>query len=147
MQQTNQYQFNLIEPGDSFSPQPLNENMEKVEEALANVESSIRETASSCTKLLVGSYSGSDSYGKNAAKKLTADFKPQVVLILRSTAALHSTYGASLMLIRPNASGCVDNNYNVAVTWDENSVSWYSEDSPVYHMNTKGWTYYYFMLG
>lgn len=31
MQQTEKYQFNLIEPSDTFSPDSLNENMEKVE--------------------------------------------------------------------------------------------------------------------
>ena len=34
MQQTSKYQFNLIETGDTFSPDPLNQNMEKVESAL-----------------------------------------------------------------------------------------------------------------
>ena len=33
MQQTNQYKFNLIESGDQFSPAPLNENAQKVENA------------------------------------------------------------------------------------------------------------------
>lgn len=34
MQQTEKYQLNLIEKTDTFSPDPLNENMEKVEAAL-----------------------------------------------------------------------------------------------------------------
>ena len=34
MQQTETYKFNLIEPSDTFSPDPLNENMEKVEAQL-----------------------------------------------------------------------------------------------------------------
>ena len=34
MQQTTKYQFNLIETSDTFSPDPLNQNMEKVESAL-----------------------------------------------------------------------------------------------------------------
>ena len=34
MQQTEKYQFNLIETSDTFSPDPLNENMEKLEAAL-----------------------------------------------------------------------------------------------------------------
>ena len=37
MQQTEKYQFNLIEPSDTFSPDPLNENMEKVEVQLDTV--------------------------------------------------------------------------------------------------------------
>ncbi|MCI8699145.1 MAG: hypothetical protein HFF29_08595 [Oscillospiraceae bacterium] len=34
MQQTNKYKLNLIEKTDTFSPDPLNDNMEKVERAL-----------------------------------------------------------------------------------------------------------------
>ena len=34
MQQTNKYKLNLIEKDDTFSPDPLNDNMEKVEGAL-----------------------------------------------------------------------------------------------------------------
>ena len=34
MQKTEKYQFNLVEPSDTFSPDPLNQNMEAVEQAL-----------------------------------------------------------------------------------------------------------------
>ena len=37
MQQTNKYKLNLIEKDDTFSPDPLNDNMEKVEGALEGV--------------------------------------------------------------------------------------------------------------
>lgn len=147
MQHTNQYQFNLIENTDTFSPDPLNENAEKMEEELAELSKSIEEAAAGCAKIAIGSYSGTDTYGKSKPMKLTFGFTPQVVLVLRSTAALHSTYGASLMLIRPNATGCVDTNYSVTVTWGEDSVSWYSTDNQVYQMNTSGWTYYYVAIG
>lgn len=48
MQQTKKYQFNLIEPSDTFSPDRLNENMEKVEAALTDglaAEAAAREAA------------------------------------------------------------------------------------------------------
>ncbi len=34
MRKTETYQFNLVEPSDTFSPEPLNQNMETVEQAL-----------------------------------------------------------------------------------------------------------------
>lgn len=37
MQHTNKYKLNLIEKDDTFSPDPLNDNMEKVEGALEGV--------------------------------------------------------------------------------------------------------------
>lgn len=147
MQYTNQYQFNLIESGDHFSAEPLNENAETMEAALEELQSVVNAVASESAKIATGSYAGTDTYGKSKPMKLTFGFTPQVVLVLRSTAALHSTYGASLMLIRPNATGCVDTNYSVTVTWGEDSVSWYSTDNQVYQMNTSGWTYYYVAIG
>ena len=44
MQQTNKYKLNLIEKDDTFSPDPLNDNMEKVEEALER-EAAARQAA------------------------------------------------------------------------------------------------------
>ena len=44
MQQTNKYKLNLIEKDDTFSPDPLNDNMEKVEEALER-ETAARQAA------------------------------------------------------------------------------------------------------
>ena len=41
MQQTTKYQFKLIEGSDDFSPQPLNDNVEKVEQALQALETSV----------------------------------------------------------------------------------------------------------
>ena len=44
MQQTNKYKLNLIEKDDTFSPDPLNDNMEKVERALER-EAAARQAA------------------------------------------------------------------------------------------------------
>ena len=44
MQQTNKYKLNLIEKDDTFSPDPLNDNMEKVEGALKR-EAAARQAA------------------------------------------------------------------------------------------------------
>lgn len=37
MKQTQQHQFNLIETTDTFSPEPLNQNMETLEQALSEL--------------------------------------------------------------------------------------------------------------
>lgn len=147
MQQTETYKLNLIDTSDSFSPQPINENMETLETALGGLQSAVDAAVSGSAKIATGSYTGSDTFGKSKPNKLSFAFKPQILLILRSTSALHSTYGASLMLIRPNAAGCVDDNYTVNVTWSDDSVSWYSTDNQIYQMNTDGWTYFYFAIG
>ena len=43
MQQTSKYQFKLIEGTDDFSPTPLNDNMEKVENALTALDVDLTE--------------------------------------------------------------------------------------------------------
>ena len=41
MQQTTKYQFNLVDATDDFSPAPLNQNMEKVEEELSGLSTAL----------------------------------------------------------------------------------------------------------
>ena len=41
MQQTNKYHFNLIDTSDAFSPEALNANTQKLEDALAARESTV----------------------------------------------------------------------------------------------------------
>ena len=41
MQQTTKYQFKLIEGSDNFSPQPLNDNVEKIEEELSAIDTAL----------------------------------------------------------------------------------------------------------
>ena len=44
MQQTSKYQFNLVEGSDDFSPTPLNQNIEKIEETLEGMETALSKT-------------------------------------------------------------------------------------------------------
>ena len=77
MQQTSKYQFNLVEGSDDFSPTPLNQNMEKVEEALEGMETAIEESYSPGNKpYVVGSYSANGS-----GVTVELGFKPSLVII------------------------------------------------------------------
>lgn len=52
MQQTDKYQLNLVEPSDKFLPEPLNENAQKLETALATeTETRQAETAALDTRV------------------------------------------------------------------------------------------------
>ena len=77
MQQTSKYQFNLVEGSDDFSPTPLNQNMEKVEEALEGMETAIEESYSSGNKpYVVGSYTGTGN-----TQTIEVGFRPSAVLV------------------------------------------------------------------
>ena len=48
MQQTTKYQFNLIDTSDAFSPNPLNENAQKLEAALIGHEAAVEARLVKC---------------------------------------------------------------------------------------------------
>ena len=80
MQQTTKYQFKLIEGSDDFSPQPLNDNVEKVEQALTEFEAAL-ETVQDATEVLpyvTGSYTGD---GSTNDRVITLGFMPKFVII------------------------------------------------------------------
>ena len=110
MQQTSKYQFNLVEGSDDFSPAPLNQNMEKVEEELEGIEESLATVMESVDghKIAVGSYRGS-----GGTKNVNLGFTPVAVWIhnrrIDSTlgthsavavtgSAAHEQYGTSTMV-------------------------------------------------
>ena len=80
MQQTTKYQFKLIEGSDDFSPQPLNDNVEKVEEALMELETGLGEVEDAYTPAnkpyVIGTYTGNDG-----TVTVTLGFKPALLII------------------------------------------------------------------
>ena len=63
MQQTQTYKLNLIETSDTFSPAPLNENMEKLEDAISASAADLdsRVTVLEGHKIAAGIYTGNGS--------------------------------------------------------------------------------------
>ena len=89
MQQTTKYQFNLVDTTDDFSPAPLNQNMEKVEEKLGGLEESLATVMETVDghKLAVGSYRGS-----GGTKNVSVGFKPVMVIIVNQLLQATSNY-------------------------------------------------------
>lgn len=87
MQQTEKYQFNLIEPSDKFSPDPLNENMEKVEEALAaktdagdHAALERRVVSLEGSHIAAGTYVGVTNSADNSPQFIDLGFTPAMVV-------------------------------------------------------------------
>ena len=86
MQQTEKYKLNLIEMSDTFSPEPLNENMEALEAAL-DAEAAARKSGDSAMssrvttlearKIATGTYTGNGT----ADQTIYIGFTPKVVMI------------------------------------------------------------------
>jgi len=138
MQHTNKYQFNLIESEDTFSANPLNENMEKVEAALETQAAAIGTGGQTC-RIAYGSYVG-DGTGP---KTLTFDFTPYMLTLYgreNSTSALGTTvvYGVTGAL---NAMG----DSLPSAVWEGNSITFGTKSNNDY--NDSGRTIYYVALG
>ena len=159
MQQTSKYQFKLIEGTDDFLPDPLNENMEKLEEAL-NQEAELREgvaetltalaanvgTAGKTARIAWGSYTGTGTYGASAPTVFSCDFYP-VLLVAEWQ---NYQYGHPLVLLNgvvtmPTVYG--GSYSNVSVSWAARQVSTSSTVAADVQFNMQGEAYHYMILG
>ena len=142
MQQTNQYKFNLIESGDQFSPAPLNENMEKVEEVLGELQQKIA-FAGNCKKF-TGTYVGTGTYGSvSDATTLTFSEAPQLVIVSRKQDSFFA------VLIQGVTKGILFNGSSIssyATLWsnDNKTVKWFCSTNAGYQLNEQSFTYQYF---
>lgn len=80
MQQTTKYKLDLIEKTDAFSPDALNQNMEKVEAAIQAETAALeqRVVALEAHKCYLGSYVGDGT----ASRDIDLGFQPKAVLLM-----------------------------------------------------------------
>ena len=156
MQQTDTYKLNLIESGDTFSPAPLNENMEKVEEALLTQADAMDALSSGQLNCITGTYTGSGKFGESDPNTLTFPFEPKLVLVMSETQFCLFARGASKGMGRDNHTS-PDDRYIQEVTWNGNTLSWYIDQansetgsfvlSAAHQMNSGKATYSYLAIG
>lgn len=148
MQHTSKYQFKLIEGTDSFSPGPLNDNMEMVEEQFEAVEEEFSEvmtnlgSGGNTARISCGSYVGTGTYGAGNPNTLTFDFRP---LLLIWADPVYDQYTTVVcMRGRDNQPGP---NGRITTIWGNNSVSWYHNSSAQEQANSSGVSYPYVAIG
>lgn len=149
MQQTDKYKLNLIERDDVFSPDALNENAEKLEEALGEVtahadagdaaEAAARTAADAALEqrvvaleahhIVVGSYWGNNQN----PREITLGFTPQAVIVLRDNNALVFMTGHNFIDTNVAVGAITPNGFSVNGT---RSVS----------LNYNGEAYYFLAL-
>ena len=86
MQQTETYKLNLIDMDDTFSPQPINENMGKLETALsalggADAALDGRVTALEAHKVVIGTYRGNGT-SASLYQTIHLGFTPLAVFVM-----------------------------------------------------------------
>ena len=98
-------------------------------------------------KIETGSYIGTGSYGVSNKNKITCSFKPEIVIVKSDLA------GTNLMIaIRPSKTAntitsSTNSNNNATVSWEENSILWYTSGSGAYQLNQSGIRYNYSIFG
>jgi len=135
MQHTEKYQFNLIEKEDSFLPDPLNENMEKTESALAALDTALGAGGSTC-RVIHGSYvgTGEDIY-------ITFPFKPLAVFL---TCYRGTGYDVVAVLVRGAEDAETIGATPISdIVWTDRSVSFGATD----YFGREGRTAYYVAIG
>lgn len=143
MQQTSKYQFNLVDATDDFSPDPLNQNAEKMETALAEMESdlaalttAVGEGGHTC-RIAFGSYVGDGQLGYDHPNTLTFDFYPMAVWVGRINGGNDTAWPATFL--RPATVGRSDSNtpdHQLNVTWGDHTVQWYASSyTTIYPQN------------
>ena len=148
MQQTSKYQFKLIEGTDDFSPGPLNDNMEMVEEQFEAVEEEFSEvmtnlgSGGNTARIIYGSYVGTGTYGAGNPNTLTFDFRP--LLLIWGDPVYDQYTTVVCMRGRDNQPGP---NGRIATIWGNNSVSWYHNSSAQEQANSSGVSYPYEAIG
>ena len=157
MQQTSKYQFKLIEGTDDFSPGPLNDNMEMVEEQFEAVEEEFSEvmtnlgSGGNTARIIYGSYVGTGTYGEDNPNQLTFSFEPKMWGILcesyRSTSNNQAYFTEISIAVAWGVSGTPSDSREIQYAYSGNTVSWYSGENVGYQKNQNNHTYYYFALG
>ena len=148
MQKTEIYQLNLIEGGDPFSQEPINENTRAMESILAGLP-----------KIQTGSYVGTGTWGEENPNTITFDFVPKVVIFDLECEGHYAVFpyvwgGKKLSVLysyETSAGGySILYDHNV-VTLEETTMSWYAErilsGGQTIQLNTAGQTYRWVAIG
>ena len=139
MKKTANYGLNLWEKTDRIQMEDFNADNAKIEAALSGIP-----------KIAIGTYTGKGTSGSGNKNSLTFDFAPTIVIISANSTAIG---GAGTILLAgqtQNAGASAQyNSYSLElhVSWNGNTVSWYSDRDAVRQLNLNNTTYHYFALG
>lgn len=124
----------------------------------------IAQAVGNSAKVAFGTYTGTGTYGSSNPTSLTFDFEPKFLWVTNGEALAGNYLGNSASSVQPyvqmmvlrNISKATLNDLNanttatINITWNGNTVSWYSTYSDAYQLNKGGeypGTYTYFAIG
>lgn len=157
MKNTERLGLALPEGSDFVNIETLNENFKKLDALVDSIEQR--------AQVMMGSYTGTGTYGVDNPNMLEFDFKPVFIAIVKADLKPTSESWIPCLFVRPwgyntkcstgNTAGKTVNN---CVTWGERSVSWYSiaganenvdpdRSSSTTQLNASGVDYHYIAIG
>ena len=151
LQQTSNYQLNQWDAEDRIQREDFNGDNSKIDAALAG-EKAARETAVTALtaavakcgncRIVYGSYGGNDQYGSSNQNTLTFDGTP-LFIVLSGRYHFYSVKGSQYAQTICSTSLSPT---TLFMTWDSQSVSWYTSESADKQLNLSDETYFYIAL-
>ena len=135
MQQTSKYQFNLVEGSDDFSPTPLNQNMEKVEEQFDVVAEALAALEGA---YVTGTYTGNGKTMAQGGQLIETGFPPKFVIITRGWLYSSGLPSSFIAAGQNMVEGTED-----FIAFENNGFTVAAQDSGHIQLNTAGTTYSY----
>ena len=133
---TENYQLPIWAADDAFLRTEFNEANEKIDAALG----ALAQSAGNC-RIVTGSYTGTGECGSAHPNTLTFDGPPLLLFVGKYWQfwAIRGSTGAA-----PIGGG--NNVQSVTLTWNGNTVQWYSSRSETSQLNEAQTTYHYLAL-
>lgn len=118
------------------------------QDTVTNIQNALNQK----TEIFIGSYVGTGERGSEHPNTLTFPFQPKMVLITAETTNSLALGTAMIYGQKYSAGLGVTSSSNhglqLVLTWDETTLSWYTEASyEYYQLNQLNTTYYYMAIG
>ena len=143
MQHTTNYNLPQWEDTDAVKREDMNAAMSAIDTAIAGG-----------AKIAWGSYQGRGAYYRGSPNVLTFDFEPKLVIVQDKSGSMidvingQEGYSTLIMVRGLEISYFLNTNDNWSyVTWDGNTVSWWSTQSAQRQLNEANHTYVYVAIG
>ena len=127
----------------------FNENTREIDKQLKAANEAATEAVANGLKIATGSYTGDGTYGADHPVTLTFPFSPKALFLMNCDG--NSGMKAPMFLVAPYTLQTVAEGtaggYELHVTWDGNTVSWYGNYDAKAQFNTAYGTNYYIAFG
>lgn len=141
MEHTATYGLTQWSKSDRIQMEDFNSDNLKLEQALTDLTAQTAKSGN--CKIVVGTYTGTGTYGSSGPCTLTFDGKPIVVFVGSDGFQFTASRGAS----RAIAAADSQNDRTQHLTWGETTLSWYSlSGNAAYQLNYSGAVYHYVAL-